>query len=963
MKGGIAGKLALIFSLLVLVATATVGFLVFWGASNALFESSTVRLEHTAETVEVRFFASLEAISKDVWFLAETPPVEGLMRARNGPLISRSEGRLDRLTNHSEAEWLDQLAGIFAVFLENRPSYLQIRLIGLADGGREILRMEAQGDSTVFRTPRSALQQKGTQSYFTEAVNLPEGQVYLSPIDLHREEGEVASGIPTLRVASPVHDSRGQPFGILIVNVDFRHQLRALADLVDPEVSLYLANNWGELLVRPDSLSPMAAALDQRAAPDSLVVTDSLSVEVGDSLADGDSLAVSPVAQADVEEEQIASLDSTALVQKHFPSIKTWFAGTSDVLPASMMQTEGPTLAYFERIPYYLKTDQHFLVLAATSPRDLYLDGVTKVRNRSALITVLFAVWGIILALVFSNYLTRPLRSVTHAISRFGTDDEEMNLPVRRQDEIGVLARAFDTMARQIQAQIVELEDKARRQRIILETSAEGIIVTNAEGTIETFNRAAEVLFGYKAEDVMGKNVNEVVYSPSHESRNGSAKASEDEWSLGQSDEVTGRRKDGTTFPASLALSSFELAGEKKYAGFLQDITKRKQYEQTLRQAKLTAEAANRAKSAFLANMSHEIRTPLTGIIGFASLLTRLVTGKQRKYARLIENSGERLKETLNSVLDLAKLEANRVEVELETVAIKEEVTAATQLFQAQAQEKGLDLTVDIEPGAEDAHVRLDKGGFNSILQNLIGNAIKFTEEGGVTVRLLEDEEQVYVRVEDTGVGIDKAFMPHLFDVFRQESTGLSRTHEGSGLGLSITQRLVHLMDGEISVESEKGKGSVFTVAFPVAVPQEETVSLAAGGQQDQPHLSLDAPLTKPKILLVEDNENTQYLIESLLEEDFEVTIVGNAEEALLEAFRVEFDIVLLDINLGDGPNGADVLRELRAMPAYHDVPIAAITAYALPGDQERFRELGFSAYLSKPFNADELLELTARLS
>jgi CheY-like chemotaxis protein/anti-sigma regulatory factor (Ser/Thr protein kinase) len=299
--------------------------------------------------------------------------------------------------------------------------------------------------------------------------------------------------------------------------------------------------------------------------------------------------------------------------------------------------------------------------------------------------------------------------------------------------------------------------------------------------------------------------------------------------------------------------------------------------------------------------------------------------------------------------------------MELETVAIKDEVTAATQLFQAQAQEKGLDLSVEIEPGAEDAHVRLDKGGFNSILQNLIGNAIKFTEEGRVTVRLIEDEARAYVRVEDTGVGIDAAFMPHLFDVFRQESTGLSRTHEGSGLGLSITHRLVHLMDGEISVESEKGKGSVFTVAFPKAVPTEEGIGEPV--EKEQPHLSLDAPLTKPKILLVEDNEHTQYLIESLLEEDFEVTLVGNAEEALLEAFRVEFDIVLLDINLGDGPNGADVLRELRAMPAYHDVPIAAITAYALPGDQERFLELGFSAYLSKPFNADELLALAARLS
>ena len=179
-------------------------------------------------------------------------------------------------------------------------------------------------------------------------------------------------------------------------------------------------------------------------------------------------------------------------------------------------------------------------------------------------------------------------------------------------------------MARQIQVQIEELEDKARRQRIILETSAEGIIVTDAPGNIETFNRAAERIFGFTAEEVTGRNVNGLVFQHEHEPGTDSQAGYEDanQWkALSNGREVTGRCKDGTPLALLLALSSFELGGEKKYAGFLQDITRRKQYEQKLQEAMLSAEAANKAKSVFLANMSHEIRTPLTGIIGFASLL------------------------------------------------------------------------------------------------------------------------------------------------------------------------------------------------------------------------------------------------------------------------------------------------------------------------------------------------------
>ena len=215
----------------------------------------------------------------------------------------------------------------------------------------------------------------------------------------------------------------------------------------------------------------------------------------------------------------------------------------------------------------------------------------------------------------------------------------------------------------------------------------------------------------------------------------------------------------------------------------------------------------------------------------------------------------------------------------------------------------------------------------------------------------------VHLRVRDTGVGIGPDFLPHLFDEFRQESTGLGRTHEGSGLGPAITRRLVRLMEGEISVQSVKGEGSVFTVTFPTVMHHEpepeQRTELPAQVREDG---------TKQRLLLVEDNPETAFLVLHLLLDACDVTLALNGEEALLKAKDRAFDAVLLDINLGPGDNGTDVLHRLRHLSGYEKVPVAALTAYALPGDRERFLNLGFDSYLSKPFTVDGLLGLTTRL-
>jgi CheY-like chemotaxis protein/nitrogen-specific signal transduction histidine kinase len=384
----------------------------------------------------------------------------------------------------------------------------------------------------------------------------------------------------------------------------------------------------------------------------------------------------------------------------------------------------------------------------------------------------------------------------------------------------------------------------------------------------------------------------------------------------------------------------------------IRDVTERKRAEAVLVRSKEQAEEVARLKSAFLANMSHEIRTPLTGILGFTSVLAEEITDpQQQEFVSLIEKSGRRLMDTLNSVLELARLEAGRVELSSESVRLADAAQEAAGLMAPMASEKGLRLEARIL--APTAEAQLDRAALDRVLTNLVGNAVKFTEEGGVVIEVDADEHAVFLRVIDTGVGIDPGFVPRLFYDFEQESTGIGRSHEGSGLGLAISRQLVERMRGSIAVDSSKGQGTTFSVTFPrYDVDPDATETLDPGMREP-----------RKRILVVDDNLNTRNLMERMLCGHYDVTIAGDANSALRAADEgPPFAAVLLDINLGGDVSGEEVMRRLRKTDAYGQSPIMAFTAYALPGDRARFLHTGFSGYLAKPFTRVQLLEAVAEL-
>lgn len=252
------------------------------------------------------------------------------------------------------------------------------------------------------------------------------------------------------------------------------------------------------------------------------------------------------------------------------------------------------------------------------------------------------------------------------------------------------------------------------------------------------------------------------------------------------------------------------------------DISERKRFETELMQAKIKAEEMNRLKSVFLSNISHELRTPLTGILGFASILESELDGDYLDMAQSISKSGQRLLETMEAVIDLALMEANKIDVDPTPLVVSEVVQQVVRMLTGVAFEKNLRIKVIAR--SEPPQVTTDRRLLSQILYNLISNAIKFTDKGGITVSVEQSIEQfdkerfifALIHVKDTGIGISEAFLPYIFDEFRQESTGNTRKYEGTGLGLSIVKRMINLLNGEITVQSTVGQGSVFTVKIPV---------------------------------------------------------------------------------------------------------------------------------------------------
>ncbi len=482
--------------------------------------------------------------------------------------------------------------------------------------------------------------------------------------------------------------------------------------------------------------------------------------------------------------------------------------------------------------------------------------------------------------------------------------------------------------------------------------SPDAIVVLNKKNEVIHVNESFEKLFNYSFDEIRSKNINQFIVPESHLEEAGELSRN----ALGRMivrKDTKRKSKDGKTIWVSALGLPVKI--ENKEDGILviyNDISR------TI-EAKEKSEEANRMKTALIANMSHEFRTPMSAILGFSDILKEELENKEHlSMIRDIHSSARRLLNTLNSILELAHLESDNFRPNYSEVNLSVEIASLSKIFRNLAANKSLNFSLDIDDN--NCMVVIDTEIFNQIITNVFDNALKYTHKGGIGVKVYRKrvggKEVVVVSVSDTGIGITRDNQKIIFNEFRQVSEGISRNYEGTGLGLTLSKKMVELMNGKIEVESELGKGSVFTICFPAAAEykhKEHQTELPVHGKVTQ-----DSQNTKQKILLVEDNKTNKVLIKRFLQTHFDVDDVSSGMEALKAIPKEKYVLIMMDINLGIGMNGLETAREIRKLPAYKTIPIVAVTGYALAGEKEKILANGFTDYISKPFTREQLLEV-----
>lgn len=506
----------------------------------------------------------------------------------------------------------------------------------------------------------------------------------------------------------------------------------------------------------------------------------------------------------------------------------------------------------------------------------------------------------------------------------------------------------------------IKLQENDSKTRAIVETAVDGIIVINGRGIIQSFNQSAERLFGWKAHEIIGQNIKSLMpepYTSNHDTYINNYLSTHKAKIIGSGREVEGLRKDGSTLPMRLAVGQVKTKDEPLFVGFISDITDRKNLEISLRKSAEEAKNAASVKIAFLANMSHEIRTPLNAIIGFTDILSLTsLTEDQRRHLGTIQRSSKSLLALLNDILDTTKLEKGSFELETIDFSLYEVAKQVTASLSLSAESKGIPLNLDYSKKLP-SYLKGDPLRIQQILTNLIGNALKFTEKGHVTLRIYPNEDNtIHIEVKDTGIGMTANQQKHIFDSFVQADASISRRFGGTGLGTTISKQLVELMHGSIYVESVYGHGSTFHVVLPLESGQPPA---EATDNFTKVHLP---PLN---ILVADDVPQNVELIRLILERnDHKVTTANNGKAAYEAYCNEDFDLVLMDVHMPD-KDGLQTSREIRAYEKERSLtptPIIALTASVMEADRQAAKNAGMNGFAIKPVAPRKLYREMARV-
>ncbi len=562
---------------------------------------------------------------------------------------------------------------------------------------------------------------------------------------------------------------------------------------------------------------------------------------------------------------------------------------------------------------------------------------------------------------IFLQLVKKNKRVINHEMELRSTDGRPIHALInatgifdKNNEMIQVRGYIFDITERK------RAENELRKLSRVVEQSPASVIITNPAGEIEYVNEQFCRITGYTKNETIGKNPR-ILKSGNH-----NMEFYKELWNtiLSGNDwfgEILNKKKNGDFYWESAHISSLRDSNGKltHFVAIKEDITDQKKLYDDLVLAKNKAEQSDRLKSAFLANMSHEIRTPMNGILGFAELLKepKLSGKEQLEYIRVIEQSGNRMLNIINDIINISKIEAGTVEVVLAETNINEQLRYVHIFFKPEIEQKGLQYHFNKSLPEKDAIIQTDSEKIYSILTNLVKNSIKFTTQGSIEIGCMKKNNFLEFFVKDTGVGIPSSQKDFIFERFRQGSESLNRNYEGAGLGLTISKAFAEMLGGKIWFDSEPGKGTSFYFNIPCSAAADKYNDHENNVNTFRSHDEANYDSKMLKILVAEDDDISAELLKVALKKMSKEFIVVDSGDLAIEACRdnPDLDLVLMDIKM-PGMDGYKAVRRIREFN--RKVVIIAQTAYGMSGDRENALEAGCNDYISKPIRQNDLIGL-----
>lgn len=547
---GIKTKISLLTFTLVIISAGTIGFVSYNYINSILLQQEAEKLNSEITTESARIGGLIETLRQDVLFLSNTPPIQGIARA------SLAKG-IDSLDNSTHTEWEGRLEKIFESFLNSRPYYIQVRYLGISDNGRELVNAKRNEDNVAVIIPRDKLQRKGSTDYFKETISRESGDIYLSRIELNREHGEISSPpTPVLRAATPIYGPNNKVFGIVIINLNFGKVLHEIAThyqfgLMHEFDLRYITNSHGDFLYHPEDSSL------------------AFSFEYGKTVRMQD---LYPIFNPFYEKEGL-------LTDVHSDEIR------NNAKQKNTASTKNRLMSLHKL--YFDPSDpERYLVFGEAAPHHAIMSRTSPIINSITTITFILIAIAAFLTVLFSELITRPLKTLSNATKVFASGRTKVILPEKSNDEIGILSNNFSDMMDQVQQRTDALEKSEDFVSKVIDNAAEGIITINRLGIIHSFNNAAETIFDIRAENIIGENISTLMPEPTksqHDSYLEQFKSGNPENSVGKIRLVTAQRKNGETFPMELTITKMKLDNEIGFIGMVRDVSKQQQSAQKLR--------------------------------------------------------------------------------------------------------------------------------------------------------------------------------------------------------------------------------------------------------------------------------------------------------------------------------------------------------------------------------------------